>query len=139
MPGYNYNESTKSAEPSQIDIGGYCGKYKQQKLPIYVAFLDVKKAFDSVWHKGLFYKLFYFGIRGDIWYTLFNWYNRLSSNILWNGFISRSFPISQGVRQGAVLSPLLYAIYTSELLSCLESSGLGVHINSVFVGPNLCR
>ena len=42
---------------------------------------------------------------------------------------SRSLPVAQGVRQGAVLSPILYAVYTSELLAALELSNLGVSID----------
>ena len=107
---------------------------KYQKKPVYLALLDVQKAFDSVWHNGLFYKLFQFGIRGDLWYVLYNWYNGLSSSILWNNRISRKFAVAQGVRQGAVLSPILYAVFTSDLLSTLESSSLGVQIGHIYVG-----
>lgn len=107
---------------------------KHQDKSAYVALLDVQKAFDTVWHNGLFYKLFQFGIRGDIWYVLYNWYSRLSSSVIWDDRISRDFPVAQGVRQGAVLSPILYAVYTSDLLSTLEDSGLGVYISHLFVG-----
>ena len=107
---------------------------KYQKKPVYLALLDVQKAFDSVWHNGLFYKLFQFGIRGDLWYVLYNWYNGLSSSILWNNRISRKFAVAQGVHQGAVLSPILYAVFTSDLLSTLESSSLGVQIGHIYVG-----
>ena len=100
----------------------------------YLALLDVQKAFDTVWHNGLFLKLFQLGLRGDIWFTLYNWYRRISSSVLWNDSVSRSFPVLQGVRQGAVLSPLLYSVFTTELLSILEGSGLGVYIGACFVG-----
>jgi len=96
------------------------------------AFLDVKKAFDSVWHDGLFFKLL--GIHSDIWFTLYNWYNRLSASVRWCSSISRSFPVKQGVRQGAVLSPLLYAVFTSDLLFELEQSSLGAFIGSIYCG-----
>ena len=54
--------------------------------------------------------------------------------VLCDNRISRSFTVAQGVRQGAVLSPILYAIYTSDLLFDLESSNLGVSIDHIFVG-----
>jgi len=38
---------------------------------------------------------------------------------------SASFPIHQGVRQGAILSPLLYSIFVDKLLDLLSTSGLG--------------
>ena len=107
---------------------------KIHKLPSFLAFLDVRKAFDTVWHAGLFYKLFHYGVRGNIWFVLFYWYSRLSASVLWNGSVSRPLIIAQGVRQGAVLSPLLYAVFTSDLLVELESSGHGVYIDTLFCG-----
>lgn len=31
-----------------------------------------QKAFDTVWHNGLFFKLFNYCVQGDVWYTLYN-------------------------------------------------------------------
>ena len=97
----------------------------------FVAFLDVRKAFDTVWHKGLFVKLHQKGINHRIWHTLFNWYATSSCSVLLNGSVSSEFPILQGVRQGAILSPLLYSIFVDELLDHLQASSAGVSVNSV--------
>ena len=98
------------------------------------AFLDVKKAFDTVWHDGLFFKLNRLHIHSDIWFTMYNWYSRLSASVLWCSFLSKSFPVLQGVRQGAVLSPILYSVFTSDLLYDLEHSNLGASIESIYCG-----
>ena len=37
---------------------------------VYVMFLDVAKAFDSVWQDGLFYKLHKIGLKGKFWKIL---------------------------------------------------------------------
>ncbi len=76
------------------------------------------------------------GVRGELCFVLFNWSSRLTSAILWENCVSHSFSVAQGVRQGAVLSRLLYAVFTSNLLYLLESSGLGVVIDQMelFVG-----
>ena len=100
----------------------------------YVAMLDVKKAFDTVWHQGLFVKLHHKGIPARIWHTLNNWYTSTSSSVLQGGDHSRSFPVLQGVRQGAILSPLLYSIFMDDLLNILERSGYGARIGQVFCG-----
>ena len=94
----------------------------------FVAFLDVRKAFDTVWHEGLFVKLYNKGIHPRIWHILSNWYSNSSSCILLDGISSRNFRVLQGVRQGAILSPLLYSIYVDELLDSLVSSNLGAFI-----------
>ena len=74
---------------------------------IYLAFLDARKAFDTVWHEGLFVKLDHAGIPLSLWHILLSWYCQCRSSVLWEHSCSPSFPIRQGVHQGAVLSPLL--------------------------------
>ena len=67
-----------------------------------------------------------------ILHILNNWYTSASCSILLCGDHSRSFPILQGVHQGAILSPLLYYIYVDELLNTLECSGLWLKIGNAF-------
>ena len=54
--------------------------------------------------------------------------------VWWNNSLSDSFCISNGVRQGGVLSPILFAIYIDCLLEMLESSGVGCCYGGSFVG-----
>ena len=53
------------------------------------------------------------------------------TSIKWKGYISESFNIEQGVRQGGILSADLYKIYVNPLLHRLKNSGLGVKIGDV--------
>ena len=48
--------------------------------------------------------------------------------------MSDSFSVSNGVRQGSVLSPVLFAVYLDGLLSELEGSGVGCYWGAHFVG-----
>ena len=48
--------------------------------------------------------------------------------------MSASFHISCGVRQGGVLSPVLFSVYVDELIVKLRSSGYGIYIGSLFCG-----
>ena len=43
---------------------------RDTKKKAYVALLDVQKAFDIVWHNGLFHKLYFYGIKGHTWRIL---------------------------------------------------------------------
>ena len=55
--------------------------------------------------------------------------------VRWQDRYSRQFRVSQGVCQGALLSPLFYATFVNDLLTILESHKLGISIGSVyFVG-----
>ena len=107
---------------------------REKNRKVYVAFLDVRKAFDTVWHKGLLVKAHRKGVRGHIWRLLDSWYSSSMSSVLWNNQVSKRFSIKQGVRQGGILSPLLYCIYVDELLDIFASSGLGISIGDVYCG-----
>ena len=54
--------------------------------------------------------------------------------IAWGGITTDYFPTANGVKQGAVLSPVLFCIYLDELLIALSNAGVGCFIGSIFVG-----
>ena len=54
--------------------------------------------------------------------------------MLWNGKSSSRFEISNGVRQGAVLSPCLFNLYIDELFLELSASGYGCMIDDIYFG-----
>ena len=52
--------------------------------------------------------------------------------IRWNGILSSPFPVTIGVRQGGVLSPILFTVYIDELLQHLQKLGVGCHCEGMF-------
>ena len=126
-PGLSSNHSALILQEAVCSL-------RMQKLKAFVAFLDAQKAFDSVWHAGLLVKLHQRGISGQIWHLINHWYSSSFTSVLWEGNCSPYVPILQGVRQGAILSPLLYSIFVDELLDVLLEMNIGAHINEVFIG-----
>ena len=60
-------------------------------------FLDVRKAFDTVWIDGLLFKLFSdSGINGRLWLALKDLYTDIKARVLFSGSLLRKFNISQG-------------------------------------------
>ncbi|MES9879357.1 MAG: reverse transcriptase family protein [Sedimenticola sp.] len=101
---------------------------------VLVAFLDIEKAFDSVWHNALFLKLHDLGITGKIWSVLSDSYTNLFCKIRVNGKTSEVFKIERGVRQGGVMSGFLYLVFIDELLAQLQQSGHGARICNIPAG-----
>ena len=77
-------------------------------LRTYALFVDVVKAFPSVWRDGLWYKLWEMGIRGKMFRVLVHLYDSLSRCALHNGESSEYFSSDLGLAEGDPLSPLLY-------------------------------
>ena len=72
-----------------------------------VFFLDISKAFDKIWHKGLLYKLKSMGISGDLSNLLENCLPGRLQRFVLNGQTWR--PFLAGVPQGSILGPLFFS------------------------------
>ena len=101
---------------------------------VYTCFLDTRKAFDVVWHEGLFYKLFELGINGKAWRTMKNVYHGMTSRVLFQGEKSEKFNVCQSVRQGGVLSCQFYMIFINAVVRILRESGYGAYVRSIYCG-----
>ena len=96
--------------------------------PLKLVTLDACKAFDVVWQDSLLRKIHNVGIQGKLWLCLSNLYKGAHSAVKWQGIVSPSFEIKQGVRQGGILSTLHYKLYNNDLLHLLESLRAGMSI-----------
>ena len=107
--------------------------YKERGDCTTVAFLDSSKAFDTVWHTGLMFKLSEIGISLKIWMILDNIYRNAKSCVFVNNIHSRSFRQFRGLCQGSMLAPKLYVLYINELLNKLNKSKKGSMILDVHI------
>ena len=83
----------------------------------FACFLDVRKAFDTVWIPGLLYKLKHeLGIDSQLWLIVRELYKEVRGQVLFNGHLSDSFDILKGSGQGRILAPFLYKVFINELL-----------------------
>ena len=90
-------------------------------------FLDASKAFDMVDHGKLFHKLLERGLPPPILRFISCWYQSQQMRVKWASAPSDGFGVSNGVRQGSVLSLVLFAVYLDGLLVELSSSGVGCY------------
>ena len=101
---------------------------------VYVAFLDIQKAFDTVWIPGLLYKLAKAGIDPVLLLIIKESFNNFQCSVQIAGEVSRWFLPERGLHQGAPISMTLYQLYINELLQMLKSCGYGFQINDINVG-----
>ena len=93
--------------------------------PVYVLLLDASKAFKRGAFNVLFNKLRDRSMCPRITQLLHHMYTHQSCYVKWGNDHSDSFNVSNGVKQGGVISPLLFSCYIDKLFSQLEHSGLG--------------
>jgi hypothetical protein len=108
--------------------------YNHLGSPVYAAFLDASQAFDRVDHDLLFAKLSARGAPTDLVQVLSQAYKTQRSSVKWDNFTSRSFPIRNGVRQGGILSPHLFSVYTHDLISALLDTTEGCTVGAAKMG-----
>ena len=108
--------------------------YNMRNTNVYCALVDASKAFDRVRFDKMFELLIKRKIPIVIIRLLYDLYVRQRVRTSWGGVFSEYFTTCNGVRQGGVLSPILFIVYIDELIELLMKSGLGCYVGHQFFG-----
>ena len=91
---------------------------KKRKLTTFLLCVDFSKAFDSIWVKGLVVKLEKYLIQGKILRVIHNFLHARKVRLKINSHLGYARLCGQfGLPQGSILSPLLFILYVSDMLS----------------------
>ncbi len=101
------------------------GQSREQGRPLYLAFLDVTKAYDKCWRDGLAMRMRECGLTARIIQLLRQSQANVQRSVVVRGHTGPRLRFDTGVPQGAVTSPVLYAMFIDGLARLLESSGCG--------------
>lgn len=101
---------------------------------VHVMLLDASKAFDCVNYITLFNQLIDKGLCPTVIRIVLALHMFQSVCVRWNSEVSESFSVTNGVKQGGILSPVLFSVYTDSLLEELKKSGVGCHLYYTFAG-----
>lgn len=128
---YQSEVSTSMCTWTAIETINY---FRRNGSDVYSCLMDMSKAFDTVRHSTLFKKLLDKGLPPIVVRYLMITYKNQKANVKWNYEVSEFFNITNGVKQGAILSAVLYCIYTDELFRQLRRSRIGCTIGRTYVG-----
>ena len=109
-------------------------QYVRKGSIVYGCLLDCTKAFDTIKHSLLFKKLLEANVPPIIVRLLISIYRRQMANVRWKSDVSDQFSIRNGVRQGAIASPILFCFYMDRLFHLLKVSGSGCMIGNFYGG-----
>ena len=123
-------KSNRTSDPHIILnnlINKYCHKRKGSRL--YGCFVDFSKAFDCVPRNLLIQKLQEKGIDGRILEIIKTLYLEDTASVKIGNMYSSPFKTNRGVRQGCVLSPILFILFLSDFQEILDLSKDNVRLD----------
>ena len=95
-------------------------KAEQDDKPLYAAFVDFKKAYDSIPRDLLWKALMKIGMHGEMLDILQQMYQNVRLQVKVNNTVGTEFESSIGVKQGDPLSPLLFGLYIDRFAEFLK-------------------
>ena len=132
--GFKANHSTEACIYVLKDILNY---YLELNSPVFLCFVDARKAFDRVNYYKLFIKLRRRGTPLYLIGILNFWFKTQQFHMNWGNTISRGFGSGNGLRQGGILSPYLFNVYVDDLSLRLNTIPIGCTVNGHTIN-NLC-
>ena len=102
---------------------------KSLGLDTFLAFIDYKKAFDSVDRNLLLYKLTEMGISGNFYDAISAMFRNPKSRVILNEYSTEYFDCSIGVKQGDCISATLFAIFINDLAVQIKESNIGIDLS----------
>ena len=129
--GFQSNSSTTMCSWAVSAVVNY---YNQAGTPVYGCTMDISKAFDMCEWCTLFNDLRERKVAPIFLRILLFMYSEQKCDVRWNSSYSHRFPISNGVRQGTVSSPILWSCYINKLILKLRSLKIGCKIGEEYYG-----
>ena len=113
--------SKKSTQTQLLECTNVWFIWLDEKEGVDVVYKDVSKAFDTVSHPKLLNKLASYGIQGKFLNWVRDFLAARTQAVKINSSSSDRLPVTSGVPQGSVLGPLLYLIYSNDIIDVLNN------------------
>jgi hypothetical protein len=131
--GFKQNSNTSYCT---LTVKGVAKHFIKGGSKVFTALLDASAAFDRANYHKILSRLLLKGIPKSVVRLLLTWYQSTNIRVQFgNSTSNMSFGINHGVRQGGLLSPVLFTVgLLDDLLAELELSGFGCRINFKYFG-----
>jgi hypothetical protein len=107
---------------------------KQMHKSTFCAFIDFHKAYDGIQRGLLWQKLQAAGLQGNMLEAVKNIYSLVQCSVNINSHMTSWFHVSTGLKQGCILSPVLFNMYLNDFIMEINNRDLGVQIKGEKVG-----
>ena len=101
--------------------------YNQNRATV-ALYLDIKQAFDKVWHSGLIRKMIDYNIDDGLVYLISNYLDNRKFHVMWNNETSETKDINSGVAQGSIIGPTLFNIYINDIPHLPQHNNSAIYI-----------
>lgn len=105
-------------------------KLSKKRNKVFAFFVDLSAAFDRIDRHALLYKLSEMGVSSKMKNIIKNLYTGTYASVWCCDGLSEAFETTMGVKQGCLLSPILFSLFLNDLEDCLNG---GVQINKTVI------
>jgi exonuclease III len=133
----------RGCEEQRVILAEAVSKANRLKEPLFLAFIDFRKAYDYVWRQGLWWKLIKKGVDPKILRVLMELYQENPTQVGVGGWKTKVFNILAGLKQGCVLSPTLFIIFLDDLIEEIKKVcpgyrvGVGLRVSLLLFADDL--
>ena len=129
--GFKENSSTIICNQPLTETIEY---YNSNNTDCYMLLLDASLAFDSIEYASLFNHLRYRNMCPVVLRLIMNMYILQKMQVRFSNSLYNQFTVGNGVKQGGVLSPILFTVYIDKLIKILKQRNVGCKIGNNFLG-----
>ena len=129
--GFKHDHSVTQCSFAVKEVIQY---YKNKNSSVHIMLLDASQAFDRVNYGVLFETLLKCGLCAVISRLLLNLSTHQIMCVKWSEIIPKPFTPVNGVKQGGILSPILFTVYIDAIFVDFTKQSIGCHIGHTFMG-----